>query len=301
MKKIIYLPILIVVILISYINVCNATNITLPWSYSFTGCATDTDYPVGVTGVCGSNSTVYTTVTNLTCSATGNQTVTAANYSGGAGERGWRRWICGGTDGSNTNTSGSMSLNFNSEPEIWVRYYTRFQAGSTTPVTWPTGSARYAKLVYIRPFGSGSVFDLSGTDSMSMTTQSGGGIGAGASFSLCSSCGWNTLNPNGASGNNGYNLGDGSWHAIEFHFKNQSGSGTYDGVFDVWIDGVQKSHTTGINWDRSYTAGIDSLQFMINQTIVNNTTPMYNDIDDIEISNTGYIGAIRPSPPKNAR
>lgn len=300
MKKIIYLPILIVVILISYINVCNATTITLPWSMSFVGCSADTQYPSGASA-CGTNSTVYTNVNIGACVSTGNEITSAANYPGGAGGRGWRRWMCGGTAGSNTSTTGSMTIDLNNEPEIWVRYYTRFQAGMTSPATWPQGAARYLKLVYIRPFGSGSVFDLSGTDGMTMTTQSGGGIGAGASFSLCSSCGWNTLNPNGASGNNGYNLGDGSWHAIEFHFKNQSGSGTYDGVFDVWMDGVQKSHTTGINWDSSYTAGIASLQFMINQTIVNNPTAMYNDVDDIEISNTGPIGAIRPSPPKNAR
>ncbi len=129
---------------------------------------------------------------------------------------------------------------------------------------------------------------------MSCGPQSGAGqVGVGKNIIAGPGSGWNTLNPNGAPGNNGFNLGDGSWHAIEFHFKDQSGYGTYDGVWDLWIDGIQKTHQIGIQWYSGSPTGVGSLQFMINQTFpMNADVPRYNDMDDIAISKTGYIGLI---------
>ena len=47
-----------------------------------------------------------------------------------------------------------------------------------------------------------------------------------------------------------------------------------------------------LNWDNDYCPGVRSLQFMINQATPTNPRPMYNDIDDMAISNTGPIGLI---------
>ncbi len=262
--------------------------ITLPWSTSFTGCSADQLIPVGETAVCGTNNMVAAGGYDA-CTPSSGGIYSDANYPGGGGERGWRRWTCGPTGHGHARGTGYLWINLNSEPEIWVRFYTRWQVGSL----YSASGARYAKLVYIRPFGSGLVMDLIGADKMSMTVQSGRGkTGAANIFACRSGCGWNTLNPNGSPGA-GANNGDGSWHAIEFHFKDQSGTGTYDGVWDLWIDGIQKTHQTGIQWYSGAPTGVRSLQFMVNQTFPMNTdVPRYNDVDDIAISKTGYIGLI---------
>lgn len=305
MKKIIYLAVLLVIFLFGFLNVADAVN--LPWSTSFIGCGQDALYSSpGTWAGCGDASDITTTVYTTIAGTSG--ILTAANFPGGAGERGWRRYVAGGAaGGGNTATSGTFSLSLNNEHEIWVLWYMRWQTG----FEWNnSGGLGYQKIIYIRPFG-GVVLDLIGPDNWTIEPQSGNGTGShGANHHVyssqdgsitCSSCGWNAMNSNGAMQTNGIRLGDDSWHAIEVHFKDQSGSGTYDGVFDLWLDGVLRWHVTGVNWYTGSPSGVGNLQFMINQATPSNPVPMYNDIDDMTISNTGYIVPIRPSPAQNLR
>ena len=268
-----------------------AEPVTLPWATSFENCD-ETGYQDDG-WASGTEKTVWNNVNvgrdGPVCSSNGYQKVSnSANFEGGAGGCGWRRWVCG-ADSTPAPSTGSIIINFrNEEAEIWVRWYERWQKG----FEWNSKKGLFfQKLVYIRPFGSGIVMDLQGPDRMTMSAQSGRGIGRGTTFfANCYSCGWNAMNPTGALQRNGVRLGDGSWHSIEFHFKNQSGPGKYDGEWDLWIDGELKSQLRKINWFSKYNNGIKSLQFMINQMTPSNQVPMYNDIDDIAISNMGHIG-----------
>lgn len=293
---------LLVVLVMTSTSDAENGGVTMPWSTSFMGGPSDkdTNYPVGGWAI-GTNNTVYNNVNAgpSLSPPTGNQVVRAANYPGGAGGRGWRRWVSGGSAYKST---GSISVQLKDEPEIWARWYMRWEAG----FEWNKEGILFAKLVYIRPIGGGVIMGLLGPDGVSIMPARGGGTGKrgpnhhvyakdGTPADTTPGCGWNTMNPDGAKQPNGYNLGDDSWHAIEFHFKNQSGPGTFDGVWDLWIDGVLKSHVTGINWDKDYCPGVRSLQFMINQGTPTNPRPMYNDIDDMAISKTGPVGLIGQS------
>jgi hypothetical protein len=310
MKSLIYVPIFFAASCLMWINIVFAASASLPFSTSFVGCTSDVYYSTSG-WACGTNpaNVVYSTTNGATvCSSNGYQQIsTAADHPGGTGGKGWRRWVCGATSG-NTPSTGSLTVNMTHTSELWIRFYMRWQPGFEWNSSAPAGLF-YQKVFYIRPMGGdGAVMDLSHADNMTMTTQGGGGIGSGTatvSANCSQRCGWNTMNPNGAMQANGVRLGDGSWHSIEVHVKDQSGSGTYDGEWDLWIDGVLKSHVTGINYNYGVPSGIDSIQMMINQSTPSNPTPMYNDIDDIEVSHTGYIGPLgpstRPNPPTGLR
>jgi hypothetical protein len=302
-----YTFILIVIFLFmsSYLEICNAANITLPWSTSFVGCSSDSNYPTGG-WACGTSpaNVAYNNVNPNVCTSNGYQQIsTAANYPGGAGGRGWRRWVCGATSGNSPST-GSITLTIPSNThEFWLRFYMRWQAG----FEWNTANGLfYQKILYLRSGAISAVMDYAAGGNMRMTVQGGDGNGTGQNvYDTCSGeCGWNTMNPGGEMQGNGVRLGDDSWHAVEIHYKDQTGSGTYDGVWDLWIDGTLESHVTGINWTTGAPVGLSSVQFMINQSTPSNSVPMYNDIDDIAISNTGYIGLLRsgtgnPAPSTN--
>jgi hypothetical protein len=274
-----------------------AATANLPWSTSFENCS-NTNYPDDG-WASGSNDTVWNNVNvgsgGPVCVDNGFQQIsTDANYPGGAGGCGWRRWVCGGPGGRVTPATGSIIVHVNKLSEFWLRFYMRWQAG----FEWNSRDKLFfQKILFLRPLSSGgSVMDFQGPDHMTMTTQGGKAMGRrdNVVFANCPRCGWNTTNPNGEMQRNGIRLGDGSWHAIEIHVKDQSGAGTFDGEWDLWIDGVLKSHVTGINYNRGAASGVTSIQFMINQRSPSNAKPMYNDIDDIAISATGYIGTLAP-------
>lgn len=280
----------------SWAETTHAGTVTLPYSTSFDGCSQDVNYSVSGWACGTSASTVYNNVSAGACTGSGYEQISsAANYSGGAGGRGWRRYVCSGSNSS----TGSLSFNMPSSRDYWIRWYTRWEQG----FSW--SSLSYQKVIYFRP-GTGVVFGLLGPDALRLTPQGGHGINHGAGSAniysatdgslTCSDCGWNAQNPSGTMGANGIRQGDNSWHAVEVHFKNQSGTGTYDGEFDCWIDGTLKWHVDGINWESGYT-DFASIQIMSNQSDPSLASPMYNDVDDIAVSNTGYIGPLTGGSP----
>ena len=310
-----YLFIFLILFLFLFINEGYAASTTL-FSTSFVGCSSDVNYSSDG-WACGTSpaNILYNNTNAGVCTSSGYQQVSlAANYPGGGGGRGWRRYVCGGPNGSVSPATGSLMLNIpNHVSEFWLRFYTRWETGyawdNAAATGFPAG-LDFQKVLYIRPLSgnSGAVMDLTHADGMNMSAQDGQGRTGSTTFAAnCSACGWNTLNPNGTSGTYGANHGDNSWHAIEIHIKDQSGSGTRDGVWELWIDGVLKSSQNDINWSTGSPVGISSIQFMINHISTSHTTPKYNDIDDIAISTTGYIGLVNstlpatPNPPANVR
>ncbi len=100
----------------------------------------------------------------------------------------------------------------------------------------------------------------------------------------------------------GGSYGDNKWHYIEMHFRANSPSGTKNGLWEIWQDGVKEGSYSGVDFYGDFT----------NFTIPNNdkftaSSSFYIDIDDIAIRTTGYIGPISgtssapplaaPSPP----
>lgn len=196
------------------------------------------------------------------------QITSAANYPGGGGGKGQRHWV---GDGSNKNTGG-LGISFSSpEPEIWFRWYMRYELG----FAW-SPYLGYDKILYVHGAGSEMITGFYGPDKLSIYGQHTGDD----KHYRCYDCGWETIM--------GGPTSDGQWHLYEIHLKMDTNGS--NGVAEWWVDSVlQLSHAncnfgtvTGINW-----IGIGS-----NQGSPGNNRTMAVDFDDIAISNTGYIGPL---------
>jgi len=194
--------------------------------------------------------------------------------------KGWRMVI---GDGSNHNTAAPR-LSFPAQSELWLRWYMKFELGmSPHTVPPPSGQTNYNKLVYVRPMASGGVIDML-PDGFSWGVQGCRYPNNDVNRYSSPGSGFNGLNgyPPGSDGQ-----GDGLWHWIEIHMKIDTNGA--DGIFEAWADGVQFFDIH----DGNYCATpISSLTFFTNQTYATNNNCMYEYIDDIAISTTGYIGPI---------
>jgi hypothetical protein len=207
----------------------------------------------------------------------GDQILTAANYSGGGGGKGFRHFR---GDGAN-NGGGGLNITLPSPvTEMWVRFYMRYQSG----FAWtPAGQPVYTKDHYWSVGGNYLIYGIQGGHSWGLTY-----IG---SSNHSSSLTW--------AASQGGNTGDGQWHYHEYHAK-QNGA---NGVLEIWIDGVQVLNDTGVNlgsspWSR-FALGE-------NQETVTGAggSDYFTDYDDIAISTTGRIGpigTILPAAPRNLR
>lgn len=203
------------------------------------------------------------------------QITTPANYPSGDGGRGQRSWHGDGTN----NGSGGLSVTFDTvQPEIWVRWYMRFQAD----FTW--SGLTYDKLLYIRTEN----WQTNGNDAaivewynMDQFVAYAQGDGGDEQANTCTNCGWTTTM--------GGSTGDGAWHLYEVHLKMDT-DGT-DGISEAWIDENQiYSHNT-VNWG-GVDAGWIHVLISSNQTTPNNGSCNYVDYDDVAINSTGYIGPL---------
>jgi len=240
--------------------------VNLPWSTTF-NCADWNQYsdPLTCDGLSKSGS--------WTCSPQGyyEQITSAANYPNGDGGKGQRHWIGDGT----SNNSGGLQISFASaQPELWIRWYFRYQSG----FKW--SSLKHHKLIYIRTaVGTSVIPEWYGSDGYRIYA-----VGGGGGYVCSSGCGWNTIYPGGVS--------DGSWHYLEVHLKMDTNGS--NGVGQVWLDGVLKYTITNANF--STQPGWTWFNWPENAADPANGGCYYEDVDDIAISNTGYIGPVVPSP-----
>lgn len=194
----------------------------------------------------------------------------AANYPGGAGGKGQRHWV---GDGTNVNTGGTY-LTFNSsQNNIWIRWYIRYQSG----FKWSGGAPQYQKLIYFDD-GAGKSYLGPYYDEFRLYAQ-GSQI-----MPVSTNGGWPAMYPSRVS--------DGSWHCMEIHINP---SGTSNGVLQYWLDGQLKLDARNLNINSG--AALRGFELMSNQYSPANGGYYYIDIDDIEISNSGYIGPISGSTP----
>jgi len=199
-----------------------------------------------------------------------------ANYPGGGGGKGQRHWKGDGTN----NNSGGLSIELaRPEPELWVRWYMRYQQG----FRWKHDRPHYDKILYIfnergEKDGCQIIPDWIG-DGLCIAGQGGGDT----LHCTKPGTGWQAVMGGAAS--------DGKWHCYEIHIKTNSEGKreNKDGIGELWIDGVQRhsfkdASFPGRGWVRILVGS--------NQNCPENGRDMYVDYDDIAVSTAGYIGPI---------
>lgn len=215
-----------------------------------------------------------------TCSGKQTTTITPDAAYGGTG-KGIRYWV----GNAKNDNSGPIYTSFNNDiNEIWIRFYKRYQSG----FTW--ANQLEEKVIWLddATIGSALVFENSRyicwgdganrTDAIYFWNQNSG------SGNICgpANTGWIATQRG--------STGDGQWHVYEVHFKKQSSTNSYDGIEEVWIDGVLKMSRTDLNLGAEWPKKL--IQLQVNQEAGGNVGCRYIDLDNISMSTTGYIGPI---------
>ncbi len=190
------------------------------------------------------------------------QITPAANNPSGGGGKGFRHWR---GDGSN-NDGGGLAISLpTGVTEMWVRLYQRYQSG----FGFTGGGPLYIKDNYWGACGSGCViFGIQGRNSW--------GVNFNGSTNYSSSLTW--------AASQGGAVGDGRWHAYEYHLK-QNGSAA---TVEFWFDGTRYLNDTAANlgstpWS-SFKLGSNEA------TVTGCSAGCYTDYDDLAISVTGRVG-----------
>ena len=214
--------------------------------------------------------------TNWSCGDKRHRITTAANYPPGGGGRGQRRWEC---DGKNNNT-GSVNIKFNNtEPEIWMRWYMRYEVGYKYTPNWVGNKILYIHTLPGNNNHESTIVQWYRNNKFRIYNQAGTSARSGLNY------GWTTTQCGGG------RASDGLWHCYEIHLRVDT-DGT-DGIIEAWIDGVAVISGTGIDfgWPDELT-GYKWLALGHNQKYPDNGRAMYVDYDDVVINTTGYIGPI---------
>lgn len=209
---------------------------------------------------------------------------TAANFGSGAGGRGYRHWR--GDDHQNDD-DGALYMDFKSlaagagrQTEWWHRFVMRYQSG----FAWSGSNPQYAKDVYWTPGDTGQgEFGIQGTG-WSLHSYGGGGT------NITTTKTW--------AGLMGSATGDGLWHCIEFHAKQNTTTGPANGTGEVWVDDVLVAQNTAWDWDTSgSSADWDWWLVGENQHLPSNGgADKYTDYDDYAVSLTSRIGGCSGFP-----
>lgn len=276
MKKLFCLFIMLILSVFVYTNISIAS-VALPWSTTY-DCD---DWEQTLSLNCDGLSNYGSWTSDNGDSTYEVEQITAdANNPGGEGGKGQRHWEGDGTN----NLSGGTKIEFtSSQPELWVRWYMRYEQG----FKW--NSQEYDKILY---------FDVGTTHAVIAGWRDGDKVMLRSLYDSnvvqksTDGNGWNTIMGGSAS--------DGQWHYYEVYLKMDTDGS--DGIAEMWIDGVKRLTYTNVNYGTH--SGWTSFVIGSNQATPNNDRSMAVDFDDIAISNTGYIGplpdTIPPSPPVNA-
>jgi len=182
----------------------------------------------------------------------------AANYSGGAGGRGFRHYRGDGTN----NNGGGMSIDLPSQvTEIWYSLWIRFSSG----FEWVNGKPNYTKDLY---WHTGNGYLVAGH-------QGGGwGFDVGGHDNYGGSADWMTLYAGGTA--------DGSWHCLDYYHDIASSTAR------VWVDGVNTLDSSSINYSGFGSFGY--FQLGENQALVSGGD-YYTDYDDVRIDTGLPVGS----------
>lgn len=218
---------------------------------------------------------------------------TDANHAAGGGGKGLRHYQ---GDGANTEGAGIRLFFAEQQPELWIRFYIKWQAG----FKW--GSLTYDKLLRLHTpantdypvnftYGAHAIPVLSWADRLDIA----GANLAGNEWFKATNSGWATLfGPEGERRESNLNPSDGRWVCLELYLKMNSNVGVYDGIAKLWIDGVLHHQETAIDFTQGHAAALKGwARFAIgeNQSRPDNANgPIgyhiaYQDWDDLVIYN----------------
>lgn len=197
----------------------------------------------------------------------------AANFPGGAGGRGFRKWLGSVRNDDSTGLQVRFAV---PQREFWMRWYQRFATGQT----W-TGIKEH-KIIYAFtdssvaanvnwPIGDNDI-QLQPRNTMGspdLTTVGGG---------------WQTLY--------GGSSADGTWHYFEVHFSLGT-VGQSNGVFQMWVDGVNRVNRTNLDWHNGGAASPTGWSYVIlgsnhNVSALPGCTPIH--YDDVAVAVPSYTG-----------
>lgn len=243
--------------------------VTLPWSCTF-DCDDWLQYndPLDCCGLnpggswtCGwtYGATIYEQITS------------AANYPGGAGGKGQRHWL---GPGENECSGGTYLYFATSQYDVYFRWYMRYQSGFQGG-----GGGTGNKVLY---WFSNSVVGVlvMRWDSVNMSWE------GFFPYVYSTGGGWLDLFPSGIS--------DGTWHYFEMRTKIETQTSPANGIWQLWVDGVQKANITNINYGL-LGSGWEHVLIGSNVKGVLNSVCMAVDYDDIAIATTGPIGPLDQS------
>jgi hypothetical protein len=249
---------------------------------SATGTWTD-EYPINCVDNGGTDGTGYGGWACPACGGNSEQIITAANYSLGGGGKGLRHWI----SNQKNNNSGGLRIKITPAedrfPELWVRWYSRFEAGVEIGWNIPAcanGGGGGNKMIYFNSTQSYSVYAGYQVSFMRMTASA-----TGTNMNGAAGTGWE--------GQMAGMISDGQWRCYEVHLKANTSPGATDGIGQFWVNGtlIVDSSTTDYGTTTGWT------EFLIPSNGGYHTTrDYYQDVDDIVVSDSGYIGLLDSVP-----
>lgn len=197
------------------------------------------------------------------------EVVSAASRTPGG--KGLRQWV---GDGQNVGTA-AVRYDFDAtSPEIWIRYYIRYQSG----FAWSGGNPGYEKNLYLNTAGALDVLPQAVGSNWQVTMQGG----AGDTRSATPTTSWQDVFGT---------TSDGNFHAVEFHLKMDTDS--TDGIVQLWLDGTLVIDDSDVDFSggsASIRSGFTWFEFMANQNAPANSggigDPAYVDVDDMVIYTT---------------
>ncbi len=201
------------------------------------------------------------------------QITSAANFPGGAGGGGYRKWL-GST--RNDDSTGLVVRFPVPQREFWLRWYEKFASGQT----W--AGIKEHKIIYA--FTDSSVvanvnFPQGDNDIMLQPRNT-----MGSPDLPYTGVGWQSLY--------GGLSADGAWHYFEVHFG-LGAAGQSDGVFQMWVDGVNRVNQAGLDWYNSGAASPTGWAYIVlgsnhNVSALAGCTPIL--YDDVAVAVPGYSG-----------
>ncbi len=207
------------------------------------------------------------------------QITSAANYSGGGGGKGQRHWFADAP----VDNSGGTRIEFASlQPELWIRWYTRFQIGFQWNVL-----IEYKAFIVDPGLSTQIIIGPRWQDQLGI-------VRSGNPYDSPSGNGWNTIMVNGGTDARGNKTSDGQWHLFEIHLKMDTNGN--NGIVEFFVDGVRRLYRTDVNYGTS--AGWSYMVIGDNDgRVANGVSPAYYiDYDDMVISISGPIGGSTPVP-----
>lgn len=208
----------------------------------------------------------------------------SGNMAAGGGGKGYRHAIGDGTN----NGGGAILLRIAPLTEFWMRWYVRYPLGFQWSDPGAIGDAVFNKQIYtLFTGGQPNIYGGVEWGGVAYTIQGDpvdhgfgiAGIHIGTLNWRDAYCGGGTTSL-------------GQWHFNEIHCKINQVGAVSDGIFEFKFDDVLISSETGIRIVTGNAVSLTQVRVGENHTTPANGADVYQDFDDIAISNSGWIGPV---------